>query len=231
MGWARHTFTLIFLKMYRQLYIGRSGSGKTTLCVKNFRKLPFDYRIILISTTDSLQDTWQKIPRKKFITQFDSLNSDVTFEVRRIAKQFWTYNRSKKGLKKPIQLFIVLDDMGNNSFFKRATTNNMLNTLIIGARHYKAILVALIQRITDSPTNLRDNSEMIYLFRTTNEDCKRMIYKEFSGDLTKEQFTRILNETWKKKYGYVKVDRTEPNTESITGHYPRIADNQDHYFN
>jgi adenylate kinase family enzyme len=206
--------------MTRIVYIGRSGTGKTTLCVEKLKEWfklvkKKDSELIIVSPTAPLQEIYQGI--KKRITKFYSdIDEKVTSELYDICQK----NALKKKQK---EIVIIIDDLGESNFMKRVTKQNMLNQLIVSARHMKVNLCFLFQRMKQATTSLRDNSDIIYLFKVDDVDQKRNFKNAFCGELTQTQFDHTVQQAWDQPYGYLKIDRRDP-------HEPKYFLNEEETF-
>jgi hypothetical protein len=195
--------------MSRQIYIGRSGVGKTYLLVQNllkeFEKNRGKYLLIIVSPTAPLQKLYEPL-REKTNMYFPTLDEGITDELDNIVRKNY---KSKKGKRKtPI---IIIDDLGENTYMKHKQKQNQLNELVVCARHLGAHIVFLFQRIKQATTSVRDNADIIYVFQQENKEQKAMILKEFAGRVPDEVFYRFCERAWRLPYGYVKIDRTDPN--------------------
>jgi hypothetical protein len=201
--------------MTRILYIGRSGSGKTTLMLKNLRDwfdlYPKKKRwLILISPTAPYQDGYQSI-KKKINQYYSTINSSITEELLYLATE-------NQNLKKDKQknITIIIDDLGESSFMKHAQKDNLLNDLVVMSRHVHTNLIFLFQRMKQATNSLRDNADIIYLFRTDDIDQKESFRKSFCSDLDSQQFSKMLKISWDKPYGYLRIDRQDPSKNNYT---------------
>lgn len=195
--------------MSRSVYIGRSGTGKTTLLISKLREwmkvVPKKKRmLIVISPTAPLQEIYKNI--KTNITHyFSDIDETVTSDLYSICQR-----NAKKPEKQQKEIVIVIDDLGESNFMKRTNKQNMLNSIIVTARHMKVHLCFLFQRMKQATNSLRDNADVIYLFKVEDVDQRKQFKNSFCGALTEEQFVKLTNEAWKAPFGYLKIDRRDP---------------------
>jgi Cdc6-like AAA superfamily ATPase len=193
--------------MSRILYIGRSGTGKTTLMVKKLKEWFKETKkknteLIVISPTAPLQEIYKGIS-KRITKYFSDIDEGVTNQIYELCLK----NAKKKTKQK--EIVIIIDDLGESNFMKRCTKQNELNHLIVTARHMKVNLVFLFQRMKQATNSLRDNCDVIYLFKVEDVDQKKNFKNAFCGELTVNQFDRLTEEAWREPYGYLKIDRRE----------------------
>jgi len=195
--------------MSRSLYLGRSGLGKTTLMVKKLEEA-YNYAgrrkfyTILISPTARYQELYME-HKNYFDFFFEDLDETVTQKLQSI-----TEKNSRKSPKKQKKLIIIIDDLGENTYMKYNKKNNALNTLVVSARHLKCHLIFLFQKLVQATTTLRRNVDYIYCFKLVDSNERNEFWKEFCGDLPEQVFSRLSNKAWDEKYGYLKIDRTDP---------------------
>jgi hypothetical protein len=191
--------------MSRTLYIGRSGLGKTYHLTEQLKKTmakhPKKHMLVIVSPTAPLQKLYKPF-KGKTEKYFSGINDDVTEELEEmVSKNF----KKKKGRKTPI---IVIDDLGESNYMKRAQKNNRLNHMIVCARHTGCHLVFLMQRMKQATPSLRDNVDHIIAFRIDDADQRKDFKKAFAGELSDEEFRKVIRHAWSKPYGYVRIDRS-----------------------
>jgi hypothetical protein len=195
--------------MSRSVYIGRSGTGKTTLLIKKIKdwikQVPKKKSVlIVISPTAPLQEMYQKIA-KRITKYYSDIDEKVTSELYNLCLKNAQISENKQK-----EIIIVIDDLGESNYMKRVNKQNLLNTLIVTARHMKVHLCFLFQRMKQATNSLRDNSDIIYLWKVEDLDQKKQFKNAFCGSLTDEQFTKLVEQAWSKPFGYLKIDRRDP---------------------
>lgn len=168
--------------------------------------------IVLLSPTAGLQDTLHWMA-PYVILHRETINETIAAEV---YDKCWENLEKNKKSKLPVELFIIVDDLGENSFQKRKQNDNPFKMLATNIAHYKHChLVFLLQRLVQAAVVLRDNSDYIYCFKLENLDEKKNFYKWFCGDLEKIDFNRLVVKAWGTpkrpiKFGYIFIDRHDP---------------------
>lgn len=210
--------------MSRTLYIGKTKSGKTYLMNKHVQDVynkfvltgKRDLKIILLSPTASLQPSlhWMK---KFVIFHRETINEIIAAEVYDKCWDNVKENKIReKKKKKPVELLIIIDDLGENCFQKRNQKQNTFKMMATNNAHFKHVhMMWLIQRMVQAAVTLRDNSDFVYCFKLENKDDIKNLYKWFCGDLEEIDFKRLTNKAWgtpknPKHFGYIFIDRYNP---------------------
>jgi Cdc6-like AAA superfamily ATPase len=200
--------------MSRSVYIGRSGTGKTTLLLTKIKQWMKEVPkkkslLIVVSPTAPLQEGYQKI-KNRIGKYFNEIDENVTTELYNICQE-----NAKKEEKQQKEIIIIIDDLGESNFMKHVSKHNQLNTLIVTARHMKVHLCFLFQRMKQATNSLRDNADIIYLFKVEDIDQRKQFKNSFCSSLSEEEFKKVTDEAWKAPYGYLKIDRRDPQSEKF----------------
>lgn len=195
--------------MSRHIYIGRSGMGKTHLLTNRLKNVlkgkdAKKYLLIIVSPTAPLQDLYKPL-KKHTKYYFPTINERITNEITDIIS---TNFKKKKGKKTPL---VVIDDLGENHFMKWGKKGNRLNHLVVTARHLGAHIIFLYQRMKQATTSVRDNADVVNCFRIDDKDQLKDFQKAFCSELPDETFQDYTQKAWKENYGYVKIERSDPN--------------------
>jgi hypothetical protein len=75
--------------------------------------------------------------------------------------------------------------------------------------------------------SLRDNSDIIYLFKTDDVDQLDDFRKSFCGELDKKTFTDMVKSCWKEQYGYLKIDRRDTMKTQYFSKHGQLTPNED----
>jgi hypothetical protein len=89
--------------------------------------------IVLLSPTAGLQDSLHWMA-PYVIMHRETINETIAAEV---YDKCWENLEKNKKAKKPIELFIIVDDLGENSFQKRKQNDNPFKMLATNIAHYK----------------------------------------------------------------------------------------------
>ena len=74
-------------------------------------------------------------------------------------------------------------------------------------RHENIDVFYLSQRYFELPLIIRDNSNIIILFKQTAKTVQNL-YNDIAGfDMSYNEFKNLCREAWNKKYSYLKIDR------------------------
>ena len=78
-------------------------------------------------------------------------------------------------------------------------------------RHENIDVYYLSQRYFELPLLIRDNSNIIILFKQTAKTVQNL-YNDIAGfDMSYDEFKNLCREAWSKKYSYLKIDRLDDN--------------------
>lgn len=90
---------------------------------------------------------------------------------------------------------VILDDLSISS-----AQRYIMRDLFAKARHHRIILMLLYQCYSRIPKFLRENANVLFLFRT-DRLALSLVHRDFClGDLTMEQFESICQQAWKNVY-------------------------------
>jgi len=140
-------------------------------------------------------------------------------------REFKKYNQSRKGKKKPRNLYVVFDDLGRNPFLLSKVINNPIHDLINNALHWGPHLIFLMQRYTMGSTIMRDNADKIFLFRMSNAQALKNLHNDLCGDIPFDEFMRHCTEAWHERHDYLQIDKNgdecvfKPGREHINKHF------------
>ena len=190
------------------LISGPSGSGKSNLlvnlltkqgkseCEKNMKSYRgmFDH-IVMVSPSahtikNKLMDT---IPTEQ---RFDSLDQEVFDKV---------FELSEDGVEEDIHTLVVLDDV--SSELRKKDVENELNKLVKNRRHFNVSLIIISHKITDYGTALRNNANLIFIFRPKSKREYDMICGEFMMRPANE-CKQILDHIYQDKHDFMMIDQS-----------------------
>jgi len=163
--------------------------------------------VVIVSPTAPMQDKYLEIKRK-IVKYHRTMEEDTVGKLYDIAFNYWKRNKNRKKKKR---LVIIIDDLGENSYMKWVKKGNVLNDLIVGARHFKVYLCFLFQKLTQATGAVRMNSDVIYCFKLENKKERKTFWEEFCGEMEYEKFLKMANVAWEQKFGYLKIDKVDPN--------------------
>ena len=177
---------LIAEKPHITLFVGRKGSGKTQLLIKLLKDIDAfrgQYEeIIIVSPTFKLQPVWKQLSPEG-ITVYESF-SDAVLET--------IYKEQQSN----VNTLLILDDNGDDL---RKVSPSIFNKLISNSRHLNLSIIALLQKITQSPTILRSNTDCFIVFSACSERERLALFAEI-GTMSKKEFEIIFNDSTNEQY-------------------------------
>lgn len=103
---------------------------------------------------------------------------------------------------------LVLDDLCGSDAFK-SVGKSALNHLSVRNRHLGVNLYVLSQTMKGVPKTIRQQTRLVYLYRTNSKKIIEDLYEIVSAEFTYEQFINIYdNVTKDKKYSFLTIDNT-----------------------
>lgn len=200
--------------MSRTIFLGRSGSGKTHLAINILGELlekvnPKKFYFILFSPNT----TYSKKSRMSFLapevyriidTHYNKLTERTALDCLKLVKQ------AKKKRKTP---FLIFDDFGaTGKSFWRKHIGNPLPALFQAAPHEEINVLFIGQQWVHIPLDLRDSSEITYIFPPENRKEMDQIRNGYVGHLDKDEFLKKINVIWgdlatPEPFKYLKVVR------------------------
>lgn len=189
----------------RLLVFGPSQSGKTYYTTQLFFDMSPEQKkrthIVVVSPTAMMQPRYVRLGNE-FTVRFLPVASPKTSEaIRKIVKAFQRMRRRKN-------LFIVIDDQGENTFLTHAKKDNFFNYLQITAPHMGTNMIVQFQKVSHAPKVYRVNAEKIILFKVNSDSDKKLIREDFIPGLSKEELETLWRTVFKKPYDYLEITRT-----------------------
>lgn len=190
------------------LISGPSGSGKSNLlvnlltkggtseCKKNMKsyKGMFDHIIMVSPSAHTIQNKlMDTIPSEQ---RYDSLTPEVFEKVEEL---------TENAVEEDIHTLVVLDDV--SSQLRRKEVENELNQLVKNRRHINVSLIIISHKITDYGTSLRNNANLIFIFRPKSKREHDMITTEFMMRPANE-CKEILDHIYQGKYSFMLIDQS-----------------------
>ena len=172
------------------LYIGRKSSGKTKLLIdmlldkRGYRGVYG--QVTIISPTFELQKaSWGRISGEG-VTVYKEFTDAVLEKI---------YNDQQSNKSKCL---VIFDDNGDDL---RKVSPAVFNKLVSNSRHLGGGLsiIALCQKLTQSPTILRSNSDCFVAFSANSLREQLILYQEV-GVVDMKTFTRIFRDATEKQY-------------------------------
>ena len=190
------------------LISGPSGSGKSNLlvnlltkggtseCKKNMKsyKGMFDHIIMVSPSAHTIQNKlMDTIPSEQ---RYDSLTPEVFEKVEEL---------TENAVEEDIHTLVVLDDV--SSQLRRKEVENELNQLVKNRRHINVSLIIISHKITDYGTALRNNANLIFIFRPKSKREYDMICGEFMMRPANE-CKEIIDHIYQGKHDFMLIDQS-----------------------
>lgn len=190
------------------LISGPSGSGKSNLlvnlltkggtseCKKNMKsyKGMFDHIIMVSPSAHTIQNKlMDTIPSEQ---RYDSLTPEVFEKVEDL---------TENAVEEDIHTLVVLDDV--SSQLRRKEVENELNQLVKNRRHINVSLIIISHKITDYGTALRNNANLIFIFRPKSKREYDMICGEFMMRPANE-CKEIIDHIYQGKHDFMLIDQS-----------------------
>jgi len=190
------------------LISGPSGSGKSNLlvnllttsgkskCGKNMKsyKGMFDHIIMVSPSAHTIQNKlMDTIPSEQ---RYDSLTPEVFEKVEEL---------TENAVEEDIHTLVVLDDV--SSELRKKDVENELNKLVKNRRHFNVSFIIISHKITDYGTSLRNNANLIFIFRPKSKREYDMITTEFMMRPANE-CKEILDHIYQGKHDFMLIDQS-----------------------
>ena len=189
----------------RMLVFGPSQSGKTWYTTQLFFDMPKEIKkktqIVVISPTAMMQERYIKLGSEFTVRFLPQASPKTSAAVNKIVKAYQRVRRRKN-------LFIVIDDQGENTFLTHAKKDNFFNYLQITAPHMGTNLIVQFQKVSHAPKVYRVNAEKIILFKVNSDSDKKIIREDFIPGITREELSTLWRLVFQKPYDYLEITRT-----------------------
>ena len=212
----------------RALLIGSSNSGKTTLLFRMLLQPGFlDYDSLYIFSK-SLHQTEYKILIKGFMIGLDKEDIQQVFEImnklgseadldtviqylasEKIGKSSITISafNSNSTIPDPTQLdsskknLIIFDDVISEK-------QDKISDFYTRGRHNNTQCFYISQAFMKIPkSTVRENANLIILFKLTDKDVKNVFDTYVSSDMTYKEFKLFCSKVWSESFNFVVIDR------------------------
>jgi hypothetical protein len=200
--------------MTRTIILGRSGAGKTHQAIyllgnmlEQVDKNQFHFILFSPNTTSSSNKRMSFLDPKiyKIIgTHYNKLSVETSLDAYKMVQTM------KKKKKIP---FLIFDDFGaTGKAFWRKEIGNPLPGLFQAAPHEGVNILFIGQQWVHLPLDLRDSSEVTYIFPPENKKELEHIRNGYVGHLDKNEFIKKINLVWGNlaeptPFKYLKVER------------------------
>ena len=205
------------LECNRTLIIGPSFSGKTFLMKNKLRLINIDYpdKDIKIVTRSPKQYLQSKLEPEIRHSQSE-LEPEVRHSQRELESSIphlqsklesvspyeedFDCSEEVESLENYQNCVIVFDDMLDSN-------QKLIDPFFTRGRHENIDVYYLSQRYFELPIIIRDNSNIIILFKQTAKTVQSL-YNDIAGfDMSYEEFKNLCREVWKNEFNYLKIER------------------------
>lgn len=170
------------------------NSGKSVLCMDLLRELQDDYDLLIgcSETYDGLMNFRGCSP----LTVGDELSAELFDDLRVLGFE----HLEKTG--KQLRIMLTVDDFGSVEAVARSKELARVGS---NGRHAGLSLLMTVQRITQAPPGIRENTEIAMFSRSSHEGHRKAVRKEFMAFCDLPVFRRIY-ESCTKQYSFLVVD-------------------------
>ena len=185
----------IFPKNIFMIIAASTGGGKTNLMLNFLLNKVLNYDDVMIYTTTPFQDAY------KYLSDINnSLDQDIiTF-----------YNPNEISILGPEVLdkdkthIVVFDDVMNED-------QKVMTDYFCRGRHNNVNAFYLCQSLHQLKKHgIRQNANIFILFHQDKKTVKYFYETHISGDMGLEEFEKLCDKEWSKKYGYIVINLWEP---------------------
>lgn len=194
------------------LISGPSGSGKSNLLVnlltksgkskcgnkmKSYRGM-FDNIVMVSPSAHTIQNKLlDTIPSDQ---RFDALEPEVFEKVEGLTED---------AVEEDIHTLLVLDDV--SSELRKKDIEGTLNRMVKNRRHHNLSLIIISHKITDYGTALRNNANLIFIFRPKSKREYDMITTEFMMRPANE-CKQLIEHIYQNKHDFMLIDQSLRNS-------------------
>jgi len=164
----------------------------------------FDNIIMVSPSAHTIQnELMDTIPTEQ---RFDSLDEEVFEKVEEL---------TENAVEEDIHTLVVLDDV--SSELRKKDVENQLNKLVKNRRHFNVSLIIISHKITDYGTALRNNANLIFIFRPKSKREYDMITSEFMMRPANE-CKQIIDHIYQGKHDFMLIDQSLRNGSQFNFH-------------
>jgi signal recognition particle GTPase len=174
-------------KSHVTILAGRKGSGKTFLLVKLLKscwKDVYDH-IIIVSPTFKQQEIWKTIS-KKGVTLYEDFDEDVLGKI----------EEQMRGYAHPL---LITDDIGEEL---SKVSPRKINKLVSNSRHGPYSIICLHQKLTQSPTIIREQTDTYIMFGSNSRRERDALFNEMST-MEPREFHNMIQHHTKDEYAFI----------------------------
>lgn len=190
--------------------IGPSGSGKTTILINLLQKMPktkdkkflksyygIFHNVVFVSPSSHTlkNNIFDELDSKK---KFSALTPEVFEMVEQLSEE-----TDKEGNKK--NTLLILDDVSTD--LKNADIMKDFLRLTKNRRHKSLSIIMIMHKITDAPTNLRANMNLIFIKKPKTNKELNAIYEEFMM-IDRKKFNDLIEFIYRSTYDFMIIDQT-----------------------
>lgn len=204
-------FNTCFVNM---MLVAKKNSGKSVL-ITNLIKIMANKKdtIVRIFSDTILND----LTFLQFVREFNKegghieiyQNPDVVKpQLKEIDEFFKNKHKSEKYFEKKMKfplIIYIFDDFRDELLNGR---NNLISSISSRNRHRRTVLIYSSQKYKDMAPIVRQNANVICLFRGMNHDNLDMIYKEIinTANMSFEEFQKIYEDATSEQYNFLYID-------------------------
>jgi len=188
---------------YIYLIVGPSGSGKTNLLINLLKKKKrgvdgshtsyhgmYDNIVVVSPSLHTIKNNiFDTIDNNKI---FKSLTTEV-------------FDKVDDLISDDEHTLLILDDV--SSQLKNKDILQDLNIYQKNRRHKNLSIIIILHKLVDAPTTIRNNANLIFLFRPKNKKEIEFIYDEFLT-IPRNDYLNMLDFIFKSKHDFMIIDQS-----------------------
>lgn len=221
---------------FTHIISAKIGSGKTYYLMELIKKHYLNQfeKIYVFCPTVNMDDKWNELsdlnnskkllkPEKKetykesnyivyddeelYADKLDELYHNYLHHNMIYDEDFKMYKNISDSKSEPPKTLIIFDDC---SGLKEITHGNTIQKLIRKSRHLNISIIYAIQDIRGVSPSIRNNTRLLTLFKSFNEEELIKVYEAFSLPTTKKKFINVLFNIFNNYDEYNKSDLDRP---------------------
>ena len=191
----------IFPKNIFMIIAGSTACGKTNLMLNFLLNKVLKYDDVMIYTTTPFQDVYRYL---QDINLESKKCNKVTSDIVTLYNPNDTSIVGPEVLDKNATPIVIFDDVMNED-------QKVMTDYFCRGRHNNVNAFYLCQSLHQLKKHgIRQNANIFILFHQDKKTVKYFYDTHISGDMGLEEFEKLCDKAWSKKYGYIVINLWEP---------------------